>query len=154
MERGDNTKKVFIFIICFFFFLISSIIPINYSYFNSLKLPFFMLPINVIKIIYLIIYIISTYGIVDIIKYKYYNKFYLWYLVIMYIGNIGISLSFYFGNLLLAFISSLMLFITLLLLYKETFLLNEKSTKYLEIYILFSLYITILNLTIYVLNTL
>ena len=57
-------------------------------------------------------------------------------------------------NSFLGFISTLGTFISSLFLYEETYNINKKSTKYLDLYVLFSLFTTILVLTIYVLNTL
>ena len=76
-------------------------------------------------------------------------------LLINYLFNQSFIPTFFLlKNCFLGFISTLGTFITTLFLYEKTYNINEKSTKYLDLYVLFSLYATILTLTIYVLNTL
>lgn len=57
-----------------------------------------------------------------------------------------------FENTFLGFFSSIGTFITCLFLYNETNDLDEKSTKYLDPYVLLGLFATVLSLTIYILN--
>ena len=55
-------------------------------------------------------------------------------------------------NTFLGFVDSIAIFITSLFLYYETKELDEKASKFLLPYVFFSLYATILSVTIYFLN--
>ena len=119
-------KKVFIFTLCLLPWFLSSIIPVDYSYFDTLKLPFFCPPKAFYGIAWSLIYILlatSIYGIVTNYKFRDIPKSYKTSLAINYV------------------------------LYHETNSLREKSSKFLDPYVLLSLFASILSLTIYVMNT-
>lgn len=150
-------KKVFVFILCLAPWFLSSIIPVDYNYFDSLKLPFFTPPKAFYGIAWSIIYIliaISIYGIVSYYRFKDIPKSYKITLVINYIFNQAYTLIFFgLKNNFLAWADCLALFISCLFLYQETNNLREKSSKFLDPYVLLALFATILSLTIYVINT-
>lgn len=150
-------KKILIFIICLIPWYLSSFIKVDYNYYNSLSLPFFTPPPIFFPIIWTITYIsiaISIYLIVTEINIKDIPKSYKLTLLINYLANQSFQVTFFLlKNLFLGFISSLIAFISVLFLYQETSYLKEKSTKFLDLYVLLSLFATILSLTIYVLNT-
>lgn len=150
-------KKFFIFILCLIPWFVTYIIPFDYSFYDTIKLPFFAPP-NIFYIIaWTITYIciaISVYKIVTTYKWKDIPKSYKRILVINYILNQSFTFLFFgFKNLFLSFISCLTSFITSLYLYEETNQLDEKSTKYLNPYVLLGLFATILSITIYIINT-
>lgn len=150
-------KKVFIFILCLLPWFLSSIIPVDYSYFDNLSLPFFCPPKAFYGIAWTTIYIliaISIYGIIDTYGIKEIPKSYKITLLVNYIFNQAYTLIFFgLKNNFLAFVDCLIVFISCLFLYKETNDLREKSSKFLDPYVLLSLFACILSLTIYVMNT-
>ena len=149
-------KAFFKFIIILLPWFLSSLIPIDKEFYNSLTLPFFTPPEMAYGIIWSIIYIgisISIYQILNTYKIKDIPKSYKYTLLLNYIANQSFQpLFFLLKSPFLGFVSCILTFITSLFLYKETKDLKEKSAKYLIPYILFSLFATILSLSIYILN--
>lgn len=149
-------KAFFKFIIILLPWFLSSLIPIDKEFYNSLTLPFFTPPQMVYGIIWSIIYIcisISIYQILNTYKIKDIPKSYKYTLLLNYIANQSFQpLFFLLKSPFLGFVSCILTFITSLFLYKETKDLKEKSAKYLIPYILFSLFAIILSLSIYLLN--
>ena len=148
-------KKVIIYILCLVPWFASSLVPFNEKFYNSLKLPFFTPPNSFYGVAWTLVYIciaISIYQIVTNYKtddLKRYSKI----LGINYLFNQSFMFVFFtLENTFLGFISCLATFISSLFLYEETTTLNEKSTKYLNPYVLLSLFATVLSLTIYILN--
>ena len=149
-------KAFFKFIIILLPWFLSSLIPIDKEFYNSLTLPFFTPPEMAYGIIWSIIYIgisISIYQILNTYKIKDIPKSYKYTLLLNYIANQSFQpLFFLLKSPFLGFVSCILTFITSLFLYKETKDVKEKSAKYLIPYILFSLFATILSLSIYLLN--
>ena len=149
-------KAFFKFIIILLPWFLSSLIPIDKEFYNSLTLPFFTPPQMAYGIIWSIIYIcisISIYQILNTYKIKDIPTSYKYTLLLNYIANQSFQpLFFLLKSPFLGFVSCILTFITSLFLYKETKDLKEKSAKYLIPYILFSLFATILSLSIYLLN--
>lgn len=149
-------KAFFKFIIILLPWFLSSLIPIDKEFYNSLTLPFFTPPQMAYGIIWSIIYIcisISIYQILNTYKIKDIPKSYKYTLLLNYIANQSFQpLFFLLKSPFLGFVSCILTFITSLFLYKETKDLKEKSAKYLIPYILLSLFATILSLSIYLLN--
>ena len=149
-------KAFFKFIIILLPWFLSSLIPIDKEFYNSLTLPFFTPPEMAYGIIWSIIYIcisISIYQILNTYKIKDIPKSYKYTLLLNYIANQSFQpLFFLLKSPFLGFVSCILTFITSLFLYKETKDLKEKSAKYLIPYILFSLFTTILSLSMYLLN--
>lgn len=150
-------KKTLIFVACLAPWFLTSIIPADYSYYDSLILPFFALPKVAFPIIWTILYIliaISMYGVFSTCSFKETPKSYKRSLIINYLFNQSFTIFFFLlKNNFLGFISCLGTFISSLFLYHETFKINEKSTTYLDLYVLFNLFASILSLTIYIMNT-
>ncbi len=151
-------KKILIFVLCLAPWFLANIFPIDYSYFDTIKLPFFCPPKSFYGIIWTILYIliaISIYGVVNNFRLKDIPKSYKVTLLINYLCNQAYTLIFFgLKNNFLAFVDALAIFISSLFLYQETNNLREKSSKFLDPYVLFSLFASILALTIYVINTL
>ena len=149
-------KAFFKFIIILLPWFLSSLIPIDKEFYNSLTLPFFTPPEMAYGIIWSIIYIcisISIYQILNTYKIKDIPKSYKYTLLLNYIANQSFQpLFFLLKSTFLGFVSCILTFITSLFLYKETKDVKEKSAKYLIPYILFSLFAAILSLSIYLLN--
>lgn len=149
-------KSIFKFIIILLPWFLSSLTPINKTYYDSLNLPFFAPPQIVYGIIWTIIYIliaISIYQLINFHNKKDIPNSYKYTLLINYIANQSFQpIFFLLKSNFLAFLSCITTFISSLFLYKETKDLQERSAKFLIPYILFSLFATILSLTIYLLN--
>ena len=149
-------KKFITFLLILLPWYLSSLVPIDKAYYNSLSLPFFTPPPIFYGIAWTIAYIgiaISIYQIVTTYKLKEIPKSYKYTLLINYLCNQSFQVVFFLlKNRFLGFISCLATFVTALFLYKETSDLKEKSTKYLNFYVLLSLFATFLSLVIYLLN--
>jgi len=149
-----NIKKILTFIICLVIWYLSSLIKIDSNYYQNLNLPFFTPP----TMLFIIIKTITNIGIATSMylilienKLKDIPKSYKLTLLTNYLFNQSFIPTFFLlKNSFLGFISTLGTFISSLFLYEETYNINKKSTKYLDLYVLFSLFTTILVLTIYV----
>ena len=150
-------KNFFIFLICLIPWFLTSLLPVDYNFYDTIDLPFFAPPNIFYAIAWTITYIciaISIYKIV--INYKWNNipKEYKRTLLVNYLFNQSFTIVFFLlKNLFLGFVSCLVTFISTLYLYEETNELDKKSTKYLNPYVLLSLFATILSLTIYIINS-
>jgi len=153
----DLLKKIFIYILCLLPWFISYIIPVDYSYYNSLKLPFFAPPSIFYGIAWTTIYILVALSISQLINtysFKGLPNSYKITLLINYLFNQAFTIVFFgLKSNFLGFISCLGSFVSCLFLYNETTLLKEKSAKLLNPYIILSLFATVLSLTIYVMNS-
>ncbi len=149
-------KAILKFVILLLPWFLSSLTPIDKTYYNSLNLPWFTPPQIAYGIIWTIIYImitISVYKIITIKKKKDIPSSYKYTLLLNYLFNQSFQpIFFLLKNNFLAFVSCLLTWLSSLFLYKETKELNPDASKYLIFYILFSLFATILSLTIYFLN--
>lgn len=127
----------------------------NPDYYNSLNLPSFALPSNLFFPVWTILYILisisiyivlESYSLKDIKEYK--NS-----LLINYIFNQ--LYTFFFFTLkspFLGFVDVAITFITSLFLYYETKELSKKASLFLLPYVFFTLFATILNISIYFMN--
>ena len=133
-------KAFFKFIIILLPWFLSSLIPIDKEFYNSLTLPFFTPPQMAYGIIWSIIYIcisISIYQILNTYKIKDIPKSYKYTLLLNYIANQSFQpLFFLLKSPFLGFVSCILTFITSLFLYKETKDLKEKSAKFNTIYLI------------------
>lgn len=149
-------KKLFIFIICLLPWFVSSLIPVDYNYFDVIKTPFFTPPKLFYPIAWSIIYILISISVYyNVINYRFKNLSlgYKLSLIINYLFNQSyIILFFGLKNNFLGFVSCLGTFISCLFLYQETSSLNKNVAKLLHPYIILSLFATILSLTIYFMN--
>lgn len=147
-------KRFIKFIIILFPWFLSSLIPIDKNYYKNLNLPWFAPPSFTFGIIWTILYILIAISIYKITNNKKdIPNSYKYTLLFNYIANQSFQpLFFYFKNNFLGFICCIITFITSLFLYKETKDLNKNCAKFLTPYIIFTLYATILSLSIYILN--
>ena len=149
-------KKLFKYVLCLLPWFVTSIIPLNYKYYNKIIKPSFAPPSIFYGIAWTIIYILISYTIYLIIKeYKSQEipKSYKITLLINYLFNQAFTIVFFgLNNNFLGFISCLGTFISTLYLYEETEQLIGNKKYYLIPYILLGIFATILSLSIYVLN--
>lgn len=151
-------KYLFILIVCLFIWFFPVFVPVDYSYFQELSLPFFAPPPIFYGIAWTIIYILVSISMANIFSSYRFSEVSLSYkftLIINYIFNHSFVFVFFgLRQNFLGFISCLGTFISCLFLYYETSKLKERSVKLLDPYILLSLFATVLSLTIYLMNTL
>ncbi len=149
-------KKIGIFLLILLPWFLAAIIPVDYSYYDVIQLPFFAPPRIFYGIAWTTIYIlvaISVYGIVDSYSFKEIPLSYKITLLVNYLFNQSYTLVFFgLKSNFLGFVSCLGTLISCLFLIVETKALKEKSTKYLIPYVLLSLFAVILSFTIYIMN--
>ena len=149
-------KKIFLFLGALIPWFISSIIPLNYKYYDTINKPFFAPPKLFYPIVWTIMYIliaITIYTVLRSYKLKDINPSYKITLLINYLFNQSYTLLFFgLNNPFLGFISCLGTLLSSLFLYEETSLLNSKISKLLYPYIILLIFATVLSLSIYLLN--
>ena len=149
-------KKLFTFALCLLPWFINNLFPVDYSYYDKIKLPFFAPPQLFYPIAWTIIYIliaITIYYVINSYPMKNIPIHYKITLLVNYLFNQSYTLVFFgLKNPFLGFVSCLGTFLSTLFLYEETTLLHNKISKLLYFYIALSLFATILSLSIYVLN--
>lgn len=149
-------KKIFLFLGTLIPWFISSIIPLNYKYYDTINKPFFAPPKIFYPIVWTIMYIliaITIYTVLRSYKLKDINPSYKITLLINYLFNQSYTLLFFgLNNPFLGFISCLGTLLSSLFLYEETSLLNSKISKLLYPYIILLIFATVLSLSIYLLN--
>ena len=149
-------KKVFLFLGTLLPWFITSIIPLNYKYYDTINKPFFAPPKIFYPIAWTIMYIliaITIYTILRSYKFKDIKTSYKIALIVNYIFNQSYTLLFFgLNNPFLGFVSCLGTLLSSLFLYEETSLLNSKISKLLYPYIILLVFATILSLSIYLLN--
>ena len=149
-------KKILTFLLCLLPWFLSSIIPLNYKYYDTINKPFFAPPKVFYPIAWTIMYIliaITIYTILRSYKIKDIKPSYKITLLINYIFNQSYTLLFFgLNNPFLGFVSCLGTLLSSLFLYEETTLLNNKISKLLYPYIILLIFATILSLSIYLLN--
>lgn len=152
-----NIKNIALFILCLIPWFLTFFIPVDKNFYNSLILPFFTPSNTIFKVLWITTYIsitISIYKILTTYKVKEITKDYKKILIINYLCNQSFMIMFFLlKNTFLGFISSITTFISSLFLYEETNNLDEESTKYLNPYVLLTLFTTVLSITIYIINT-
>lgn len=123
------------------------------SVYYHLKLPFFTPTEHLFQIIFLFHLLGISLSVLELFRLqKDLSKEY-WKSILEHC-IVSIVLWYFFStkHLFLSFLLCIMLFFTTLKLYSETANLEEKATKYLNFYTLWTLFLSILSLAIYVLN--
>lgn len=157
MKRGEIHLKIITYLFCLVPWFLSSLVPFNKEFYETLTLPFFNPPNIFFAIAWPITYLLIAFSIYKVIRESGFRNLpnsYKRVLLINYIANQSFTLVFFLlQNTFLGFVSCITTFISSLFLYEETTNIDEKSTKYLNPYVLLSLFATVLSLTIYILNT-
>ncbi len=149
-------KFLTIFTIIFLTLSTTLLIKIDYNYYQTLNFNLVKPSINffnILNLIYIFLLSISLSEITYIYQKDIIEKNLLIKVFINIISFILIKIFFNMHNLLFTLITSLILFISLLYLYEKIAILNEKSTKYLDINVLYSLLLTAFFFCIYILNS-
>ena len=132
-------------------FLAVVVFPIDTNYYSNLTLPWFAPKPIVFGIVWPILYLLIAYSIFKVFSKCTSN--YKIYLVINYLSNQLFTWCFFgLQNLFLAFVDTLIVFISSLYLYVETKILNQNYTWYFIPYIVWNFFALILILTIFFLN--
>lgn len=148
-------KKFLLFIVVLLPWFLSTLFMGNNDFYKTINLPFFALPSFAYGIVWTILYILIAISIYMIYgKYKFRDiKDYNIALTVNYIVNqLYTFLFFSLNNLFLSFVDTVLIVITAINLYDETKKLDEKASKFLIPYILFSIFACILSATIYFMN--
>ena len=149
-------KKIVKYLLCLLPWFITSILPLNYAYYNKIIKPTFAPPPIFYGIAWSIIYILIAYTIFIILEnYKLDEipKSYKKTLIINYIFNQAFTIVFFgFNNNFLGFASCLGTLLSTLFLFEETNTLINKKKYFLIPYVLLSIFACILSLSIYLLN--
>lgn len=149
-------KKIFTFIILLLPWFLVSLIPVDYNYYQVIKLPWFAPPTIFYSISWTIIYILiacSCVCLLDSYKIKDLPKTYRTTLLINYLFNQSYTLVFFgLHNNFLGFVSCCGTLLSTLFLANETYDLKPKCAKFLIPYILLSFFAVILSFTIYIMN--
>ena len=149
-------KFLTIFTIIFLALSTTLLIKIDYNYYQTLNFNLVKPSINffnILNLIYIFLLSISLSEITYIYQKDIIEKNLLIKVFINIISFILIKIFFNMHNLLFTLITSLILFISLLYLYEKIAILNENSTKYLDINVLYSLLLTAFFFCIYILNS-
>lgn len=149
-------KKVFLFLVVLVPWFFSSLFIRDVNFYSTLNLPFFAPPSFLFGVVWPIVYLgiaTSIYQLIRTFSFRGLPTTYKRVLLINYLFNQSFAFTFFLlKSPFLGFISTIGTFISSLFLYEETSKLQEKSTKYLNLYILWGLFATVLALTIYILN--
>ena len=148
-------KKFFMFILILIPWFLSSLLFNDNSFYQTLNLPFFALPGWAYGIVWTILYFLIAISIYKIYSNNKYSniKSYNIALLLNYVFNqLYTFLFFNLHNLFLSFLDTTLILISAINLYDETKKIDENASKFLIPYILFSLFASILSLTIYLMN--
>ena len=149
-------KKTIKYLLCLIPWFITSILPLNYKYYDKIIKPSFAPPSIFYTVAWSIIYILLAYTIYSIIKDQYIKELPISYkriLIVNYIFNQSFTILFFgLNNNFLGFASCLGTLITSLFLYLETENIIGNKKYILIPYILLSIFACTLSLSIYLLN--
>lgn len=147
-----NTKKLLnILLYLLPWFLSSIIFKIDTNYYKELNLPFFAPPSYIFAIIWPILYLLIAYVLYKTIQSS--NDKYKKVLIVNYISNQLYTFFFFtIKSNPLAFIDTIIVLISSILLYKEVNKIDAKYSKYLIPYILWNSFATILSFGIILMN--
>lgn len=149
-------KRLLTFIIFLLPWFLVTILPIDYSYYKEISLPWFAPPTIFYSISWTIIYILIAISIVcllDSYKFKSLPRAFKIILLINYLFNQSYTLVFFgLRNNFLGFVCCLGTLLSTLFLINEVYELKLKCSKYLIPYVLLSGFAVILSFTIYIMN--
>ncbi len=149
-------KFLAMFLVIFIVFGITLTIPIDCSFYDSLKFNLIKPSVNFFNIFNLIYIFLFSISISELLFAYSFNKLensFILKLVFNIFSFTFIKIFFNMHNLLLTFISSMCSFISLLYIYESISSINEKSTKYLDINVIYTLLLSAFLFCMYVLNS-
>ena len=147
-------KKIILFVLLLIPWFASALIfPIDSTFYESLKQPFFAPPSFLFGIVWSIIYFLIAVSLYHIYIKQLNNKQYNLSLILNYITNqLYTFLFFTLKSPFLGFADCLLVFITSINLYLETKSLDTKASKFLIPYLIWNGFATFLSLSIYLMN--
>ena len=149
-------KNFLYYILCLAPWFLSSIIPVDYDYYDTINLPFFAPGNWFYMIVWPTVYILLAFNLYFLFKEISFKDTPLSYkisLFINYIFNQEYTLvAFGLKNNFLGFVFCLGNLISLLFLYEETYQLKISKIKLLWPYIAISIFAVILSFSIYIMN--
>lgn len=145
-------------IIFFIFFSVSWIFlfffKFDTAYLETLKLPFFMPPLFIWKIVDIIVILSNIFLVIKLFIKKEMNSAIFKENMIVYLLNIAFVITlFFFQNIGLSAILMIFIFIDSISYYGEVAKVNDKDTIFLNIYVLWCLYLAASIATLYLLNS-
>ncbi len=149
-------KKVLRFLAIFLLWLISGLIfRFDSEYYSLLNIPSFALSGKVLSIVWIIIYILIAISIYLVINKTniFKNSDYLYVLITNYLANQLFLFGFFtLKSPFMGFILTTITFVSSIFLYLETRKIDNKASRFLTIYPIFSLYAFIVSLAVYIMN--
>lgn len=144
-------KKILNYLLFLLPWFLSTLLVRDFSYYKELNQPFFAPPTWVFPVVWTILYILVAYSIYKVFNKR--NKEYLIALIVNYISNQLFTILFFLlEKNFLAFVDTLIVFISSLYLYYETKEIDNKYSKFIIPYIIWNAFATILSLTIFLMN--
>lgn len=143
------------FFLIFVTFGLCLLFKLDSSFYTSLTFHVFKPSLNffhVFNFVYVILISLSLTEIISLYQYQNLGQTFYFKLLLNFISFVFIRVFFNMHHLLFCFLSSMLLFISLLYVYEEISFLNEKSTRYLDINVLYSLILSAFTFCLYVLN--
>lgn len=147
--------KIILFLLIYISWYFSSIFISDISIYNEIQLPFFAPNPTLFGIVWPILYFLITISIIVVILNKGDKniKPYFLSLIINYIFNQLFPIVFFnLENLFLSFVVSLFTFISSIYLLDESYKIKKEASMLLLPYTIWTLFATILSLTIYIIN--
>ncbi len=147
-------KKILSFLIILIPWFLSSIVsPFNKEFYQTLNLPIYTPNQYVFIFTWIILYILISISIYFTIKDKNINRNYFLPLILTYIFNQLYSIVFfYYNNLFLSAVVTILGFISSVSLIYETYKINKKYAYYLIPFVLWNLFASILITNILFIN--
>lgn len=144
-------KKFLNYILFLLPWFLSTLIVRDYSYYKGLNQPFFAPAAWIFPVVWTILFILIAYSIYKVFNKR--NKEYLISLIVNYVSNQLFTIFFFLlKNNFLAFVDTLMVFISSLYLYYETKEIDNNSSKFIIPYLIWNCFATLLSLTIFLMN--
>lgn len=143
------------FLISFLVFSVSLLFRLNQEFYSLLDFHIFKPPLSffhIFNLLYAILISIAVTEVISIYRFRNLDRSFYFKLIVNFVSFTCIRIFFNMQLLLFTFISCVSLFISLLYVYEEISFFNEKSTKYLDINVLYSLIICAFTFCLYVLN--
>lgn len=144
-----------LFTVLFFSFGFSLLIPLDSNFYTGLTFHLFKPSLyffQIFNLIYIFLMVLSLVEVIYHYEFSSLNTKFKLKLFLNFISFLLIRVFFNFHNLLFTFLSSLSLFISLLYLYEEISFIHERSTRYLDINVIYTLLLSAFTFCLYVLN--
>ncbi len=148
------SRKVIVFVFLFCLWFIGSIIaPFNVGFYSSITIPKIVPSVNVISLIWFIIYLLNTTSMYFLIKDYDLNDDFYFILILNYLFCQFFPLFFFFfNNLVLAMICNIVISVSSIFLITETKKINTHLAYLFIPHFLWSFFLLIISISIYLIN--